>query len=155
MPLKVAGRVYCGYSNKPSAKLSPKRARFGAQDAGEFAHHGVDDHHGCQLAAGEHVIAQRDDLIGQRVGSLVDALVVAADEQQAILLGKLAGARVVKTAALRGKEDSVGLGSLSIGRGWGGVAKRLLGSGPSRNLRKAPVQQKRQRPPPGPVRQGP
>ena len=55
---------------------------------------------------------------------------MAADEQQALLLGKLAGARIVETAALRGKEDGVGPGSRLIGNGGSG-AKRLLGIGGS------------------------
>ena len=72
------------------------------QYAGQLAHGSIDDHHGSQLAGGEHVVAQRDDVVGQGVNALVDTLVVAADEQQVIGGGELIGIGVVEGAALGG-----------------------------------------------------
>ena len=72
------------------------------QHAGQLAHRGIDDHHGGQLAGGEHVVPQRDDVVGQGVDALVDALVVAADEQQVVGGGELIGIGVVEGAALGG-----------------------------------------------------
>ena len=61
-----------------------------------------DDAYADKLAGGEHVVPQRDDMVGQGVDALVDALVVAADEQQVVGGGELIGVGVVEGAALGG-----------------------------------------------------
>ena len=86
------------------------RAPLVAEHAGQRADHRVDDDHGRQLAAGEHVVAQRDDLVGQGVAALVDALVVAADEQQVLALGEACHRGAVEGPAGRGEEDDMRVG---------------------------------------------
>ena len=76
---------------QPVGKALVERSGRGPQHAGKLAHHRVDDHHGRQLAARQHVVAQRDRAIRQRIGPLVDALVVAAHEQKVLLARELAG----------------------------------------------------------------
>ena len=42
-----------------------------------------------QLAAGEHVVADRELEVGQRADALVEALVAAAHEHQALAVGEV------------------------------------------------------------------
>ena len=83
-----------------------------AQHARNQAHHGVDDHHGRKLSRREHVIAQRNALIGECIGALVDALVMPANEQQAVFLGKLGGNALVERLATGREEDGIGCAAL-------------------------------------------
>lgn len=60
-------------------------------------------------------------MVGQGVNALVDALVVAANEQQVVGGGELIGVGVVEGAALGGEKDDLGavLLRLPLGRGCG------------------------------------
>ena len=102
MPRKSAGRVYWGYSRRPLVKDSSTGPSAAPSTPGSLRTSGIDDHHGGQLAGGEHVVPQRDNVVGQGVDALVDALVVAADEQQVVGGGELIGVGVVEGAALGG-----------------------------------------------------
>ena len=89
------GRVYCGYSRSPSANDSS------AVDAasiapGQQADDGVDDDERRQLAAGQHVVADRQLEIDQRPNPLVDALVARADEDEVGLAGEFVGPRLAE-----------------------------------------------------------
>ena len=81
MPRKTAGRVYCGYSSSPSRErlLGGRRVLDGA---GQQPDDGVDDDERRQLAAGQHVVADRQLEVDQRADPLVDALVARADEDE-------------------------------------------------------------------------
>src|ERR1700674_3262183 len=73
-------------------QLLGKRLVFGrllrTEDTGDEPAHGVDQHNGRELAAGEHVITDRDLPVDQ-VGTdpLVDALVAAADQIEVRVTG--------------------------------------------------------------------
>ena len=55
------------------------------QHAGLQAQHAVSHDKACQFAAGQHIIADRYFLIGKRLNHpLIDALVMAADQRQAV-----------------------------------------------------------------------
>ena len=64
-----------------AAHLVAERARQQADD--RVAHH-----HGGQLAAGEHVVADREALVCEVVGALVHPLVTSADEQDPTRAGE-------------------------------------------------------------------
>ena len=76
-----AGRVYCGYSSSPSANDSSS-VDASSIAPGQQAEDGVDDDEGRQLAAGQHVVADRELEVDQRPDPLVDALVARADEDE-------------------------------------------------------------------------
>ena len=61
-------------------------AHIVAEGAGKQPHDGVNEHEGGELAAREHEVAEREDVVGQGVDALVHALVSAADEQDATLM---------------------------------------------------------------------
>ena len=61
-------------------------ALFGPQHAGKLAHHRIDDHHRRKLSARQHIIAKRDLVIRKVIRALVNALVMAAHEQQSLVL---------------------------------------------------------------------
>ncbi len=63
--------------------------RFGLDCPGQQAQHGVDDDHRRQLAAGQHVVADRQLQIDHPAHPVVDALVARAHEQQVLRGGKL------------------------------------------------------------------
>ena len=68
----------------------PERAR-------QLAHQHVGDDHRRQLAAGQHVAADRDLVVGEvLVHPLVEALVAAAEQRHVRLLGQLVGELVVE-----------------------------------------------------------
>ena len=58
-PRNSAGRVYCGYSSSPAAKLSSSAESLVAQHAGQQAGHRLHHHQGGQLAPGQHEVADR------------------------------------------------------------------------------------------------
>ena len=64
-----------------------------AEHAGEQARAGVDDRHGRDLAAGEHEVAEAHLLVDERAHALVEALVAAADERDAIARASASAAR--------------------------------------------------------------
>ena len=81
-PSNSCGRVYCGYSSSPSEKLSSAPGRQLAHHARQQPDAGVDQRHGGDFTAGQHVIADRDFLEPARLDHpLVDALEPAADDQ--------------------------------------------------------------------------
>ena len=75
-----------------------------AEDAGQQADGGVDDYGGGQLAAGEHVVADGELVVAEELAdALVDALIAAADQHDAIQGGEAARGGLVKAPALRGE----------------------------------------------------
>ena len=79
-----AGRVYCGYSSSPSAKLSSAADSSLPSTPGHEAGHRLDHDQGGQLAAGQHDVADRQLAVDQVVGHpLVDPLVAAAEQREA------------------------------------------------------------------------
>ena len=102
-PRKSAGRVYCGYSSSPAAKLSSSVDSLVAQDAGQEPGHGLDHHQGGQLAAGQHEVADRQLAVAQVVGHpLVDPLVAPAQQGEAAgRPGQLPGHGLVEAPAPR------------------------------------------------------
>jgi hypothetical protein len=82
-----------------------------AEGAGQLAEHGVGDDHRRELAAGQHVGADRDRIVGEMLAdALVDALVAAA-EQGEMRLGRELGDQVVVEPPPRGAEhDHPGAG---------------------------------------------
>ena len=59
-PSNTCGRVYCGYSSSPCGEALLGARGLLAHDAGQEPHAGVDQHHGRDLAARQHVVADRD-----------------------------------------------------------------------------------------------
>src|SRR5579859_6593350 len=71
-----------------------------SDDAGDQAPDRVDQHHRRDLAAAQHVVADRDLVRGQtRAHAIVDALVSAADDDQTGLLGELFRQALVQAPA--------------------------------------------------------
>ena len=83
MPRNTAGRVYCGYSEQP-AREGLVLGRGGVDRARQQAQDGVDDDERRQLAAGQHVVADRELEVDQRADPLVDALVARAHEDEVL-----------------------------------------------------------------------
>ena len=79
MPAELGGRVYCGYSSRPARTTPPPSTRRRWRP-GSSRMHRVDDDQRRQLAAGEHVVADRELEVDERADALVDALVAGADE---------------------------------------------------------------------------
>src|SRR4029077_11745540 len=66
----------------------------------------IDDYHRGELAAGQHVVANRDLLIDQVRGDpLIDALIPSTDQIDVIVAGKLAYQPLVEQFALRRQQD--------------------------------------------------
>src|ERR1700682_554864 len=76
------------------------------QDSGDEPTHRVDQHHGRELAAGEHVITDRDLAVDQ-VGAhaLVDALVAATDQVEVGAARQLAYQSLGKPLTLWAQQD--------------------------------------------------
>ena len=71
--------------------------------------HGVDHHQRAQLAAGEHIVADGQFLVDAQVEcALVDALVVAAEQQQLRLARELLDDALVELPPARGEVDAPG-----------------------------------------------
>ena len=78
-PRNSAGRVYCGKSSSPARERVARHRRLVADDAGHQPRHRVDHHQRRQLAARQHVVADRHLLGRQRLPhALVHAFVPAA-----------------------------------------------------------------------------
>ena len=83
-PSNTCGRVYCGYSSRPCAKLSSAPEASLPMTPGKQPHAGVEQRHGGDLAARQHVIADRDLLEAAGLDHpLVHALEAAADDDRA------------------------------------------------------------------------
>ncbi len=80
-----------------------------AEDAGEEADDGIHEDHCAELAAGEDVIAD-GDFEGRKLfdDALVEAFVVAGDEEDAGLGGELLDERLLERGALGREEDAGG-----------------------------------------------
>ena len=87
-------------------------AHLVTKGAGDQAYDGISHHHSGQLAAREHVVADRQALIGIRIRTLVDALVAAAHKQQALAFEQALGHMLRKGLATGRKEHHGGLGTL-------------------------------------------
>jgi len=87
-----------------------------AEDAFDHARDGVDDNHGWEFAAGEDKVADGDFFVYASVDdALVDAFVVAADEDKAGERGELAGFVLGENGALgAGKEDAGAFGCAGV-----------------------------------------
>jgi hypothetical protein len=82
-----------------------------AEDAGEEAGDGVDEDGGGEFAAGEDVVADAELFVAEVLGdALVDALVAAADEDDAVAGGEAAGVGLGELAALGREQDDAGGG---------------------------------------------
>ena len=108
-PRNAAGRVYCGYSSRPSAEgLLVGR--------GLVAHHPrhqpadrLEHHHRRHLAAGQHVVADRELAVDEvLVHPLVDALVAAAQQGEAVAGRELARPGPGRGAGRRGRAAAAG-----------------------------------------------
>ena len=76
-----------------------------SQDTRQQPGHGVDDYHGRQLPAGEHVVANRD-FVGHQVlaHALVHPFIPPTDENDSRAAGQLSGDGMGKQATLRAQE---------------------------------------------------
>ena len=99
-------------------------AHLVAQGAGNQAYDGIGNDHSGKLAAREHVVADRQTLIGIRIRALVDALVATAHKQQALTFEQALGHTLRKRLATGGKEHHSGLGTLCA-NGLDGLCDRL------------------------------
>ena len=82
-PRNSSGRVYCGGSSRPLANDSRSGCAFAAQRARQEPRDRVGDHQGRQLAARQHVVADRQLLVRDVLAhALVHALVAAGQEDR-------------------------------------------------------------------------
>ena len=92
-----------------------------AEDAGEEADGGVEDDGGGELSAAEDVVADGEFFVGEEVGdALVDALVAAADEDDAVERGEAVRGGLGEGFALRGEQDDGLAGEVAGGLGGDG-----------------------------------
>ena len=78
-------------------------------DLGDESHDALDDHEGCGLAAGDHVVAEGDLLVDHVLGDpLVDTLVPATDERKMAEPGPSVEMILTKRSAARREQHSVG-----------------------------------------------
>ena len=83
-PSKLWGRVKCGYSSSPDAKLSSAMEAWSPKHPRDQAHAGLDQGHGGDLAPRQHEIAQADFFDGTRLDRpLVQAFKAAAEQDGA------------------------------------------------------------------------
>ena len=87
-------------------------AHLVTKGAGNQAYDGIGNDHSGKLAAREHVIADRQALVGIRIGTLVDTLVTAAHKQQALAFEQALGHMLCKGLATGGKKHHGGLRTL-------------------------------------------
>ena len=117
-------RVDLGVGNAETFKFT---GRFVAEDAGEQAHDGVNDDGGRQFAPGEDVVADGEFFVAVKlIDALVDALVAATDEDDAVEVRELAGDGLGEGAALGAEEDDAGAGG-AFGLGWDAEGGEGLG----------------------------
>src|SRR5512133_1774750 len=79
-----------------------------AHHPGDQPGHGVEDHQGGRLPAGQDEVAEGQDLVDAGSDAPVDALVAAAAQDQAGLGGQAPGDPVVEAAAVRGEQPAPG-----------------------------------------------
>ena len=99
-------------------------AHLVTKGAGNQAYDGIGNDHSGKLAAREHVIADRQALVGIRIGTLVDTFVTAAHKQQALAFEQALGHMLRKGLAARGEEHHRRLGALRA-NGLDGLGDRL------------------------------
>ena len=87
-------------------------AHLVTQGSGNKPYDGIGNDHSGQFAAREHVVTDRQTLIGIRICALVDALVTAAHKQQALTFEQALGHMLRKGLAAGGEEHHGGLGAL-------------------------------------------
>jgi hypothetical protein len=98
------GGCIAGPSRRPWAKESSGGGVFVAQDAGDEAGDGVDEDGGGDGAVGEDVVADGNFLVHQVLDdALVDALVMAAQQDEVAAAGGVAGGDGVGEAAAGGR----------------------------------------------------
>jgi hypothetical protein len=103
-----------------------------AERAGQLAQHRVRHHHRRELAAGQHVAADRELLAAEVVDHpLVEALVASAQQGDGLLPRERVGERVVEQPAARGQGDHPAL-LLEVDR-----STRSGRAGPPRRRRRA------------------
>src|SRR5512132_4634100 len=79
-----------------------------AHHPGDQPGHGVQDHQGGRLPAGQDEVADGQDLVDAGADAFVDALVAAAAQDQAGLGGQAPGDPVVEAAAVGGEQHDPG-----------------------------------------------
>ena len=124
-PRTPAGRVYCGYSSSPSREAFLGAGGLLAHDAGQQPDAGVEQRQRGDLAAGQHVIADRDFLeAARRDHPLVDALEAAAQDDGAGAGGELGAPGACVSGAPRGLISRRGRGRRPGCSRWRGPARR-------------------------------
>ena len=89
-----------------------QRRAWVAQHTGQQAGHSVHDHHGWNLSASEHIVADGDLITGQVLPHpLIHPLVPATDEDNPIVLGHSAGHCLGEGLALGGQKDDGDVGA--------------------------------------------
>ena len=132
MPRNDAGRVYCGYSRRPSAKDSICD-RLLVDGARQQSDHRVDDHERRQLTAGQHVVADRQLEVHQRPDPLVDALVARAQEDEVRRRRQGRGTALAEPLADRVGQDHH---AVRPARARPGRPRRARAAGPCRRRRR-------------------
>jgi len=90
------------------------------QDAGEQAGYGVEDGCGGELAPGEDEVADGELLVREELrDALIDAFVAAADEDDAVERGEMAGDGLREALALCGEQNDGFAGGGWIGKAGG------------------------------------
>ncbi len=103
---------------------------FVAEDAGKETGDGIDDNGGGEFAAGEDVVADGELAVAEQVvDALVDALIAAADEDEAVKADELAGGGLGEGRTLGGEEDNLLAGGVAGGFGGDGEGFDGLGEG--------------------------
>ncbi len=91
------------------------RERRGLDDTRHKAGHRIDHDHRCELAAGQHEVADRQLLVDLALDhALVDALVVPAHDHEMRHVRETPGGGLIEQRALRGHEDDVA--AVTLGR---------------------------------------
>ena len=79
---------------QPIIEALVNRTALVAEYTIEPTHDRIDDHHRSELAAREHIITDRDRLVRQGIGTLIDALIMPAYEEEVVLFSKLERERI-------------------------------------------------------------
>ncbi len=110
----------CSGGGPRSPKLSSSTER--AHDPGDLPRQRLHQHHGRQLAAGEHVVADGDLLVHHQVHhALVDPLVAAAQQQQIVVCGQAPPGRPASCGDSRIRRGSPSADSSRTARIHGGA----------------------------------
>jgi len=103
---EVGGAGVLGILEQPVVERLFGEGIVRTEDTRELAGDGIDQDERGKFAAGDDDVADGDLAIGEVLAdAFVDALVAAADEQQAIVGGEFADERAIEVAALRGEQD--------------------------------------------------